>query len=95
MRVRRTELAQSDLDGIWFYIAQDNLPAADRMIDRLIDATRPLGDFPDMGAPRDDLGAGMRSMSVGAYLVFYRRRSAEVVIERVLHGRLDIGPDRF
>ena len=61
----------------------------------MIAATGPLEDFPEMGVPRPDLGDGLRSLSVGEYLIFYRRRSVELVVERILHGRLDINRDIF
>ena len=34
-RLRRTTDARNDLTAIWLYIAQDNLPAADRLMDEI------------------------------------------------------------
>lgn len=92
MKVRRSAAASDDIDGIWLHVAQDSVSAADQLVDRIVEATKPLADFPDMGAPRDHLGPGVRALSVGVYLIFYRRRGAELVVERVLHGRRDIQP---
>jgi toxin ParE1/3/4 len=61
----------------------------------LIDAAIPLEAFPELGIARPDLGDGVRSLAVGAYLIFYRPREGGVVIERVLDGRRDIGPRFF
>jgi len=33
-RIVRTTLARADLRDIWLYIAQDNIDAADRLLDR-------------------------------------------------------------
>ena len=95
MRVRRSAEASDDIQRIWLSVAQDSLSAADELVDRLVEATGPLADFPDMGSPRDELGPGIRALSVGAYLIFYRRRGPDLVVERVLHGRRDIRAELF
>jgi plasmid stabilization system protein ParE len=47
--------AQKDLAEIWHYIAEDSKPAADRMIERLRQATELLGDMPGAGHERRDV----------------------------------------
>ena len=50
-----------------------------------------LSKYPQLGRRRDrDLRAGLRSLSVGGYIVIYRIGDREVVILHVLHGRRDI-----
>ena len=85
--------ARSDLRAIWSYIARDNLVAADRLLDRFeakfaITARQPL-----IGAECRELGADLRSVVVGKYMVFYRvlREDSLVEIVRVIHGARDIG----
>ena len=64
--------AESDLDTIWEYIAQDNIEAADRWIARLFDAFDALGQTPGMGHARSDLTPlPLLFWSVGAYVVIY------------------------
>lgn len=41
-----SEDADRDLDGIWDYIAADNVDAADRWIGKLFDAFDAIGDTP-------------------------------------------------
>ena len=41
--------ADRDLDGIWDYIAEDNIDAADQWIARLFDAFEAIGDTPGIG----------------------------------------------
>ena len=60
---------------------------ADGQIDRLTDRFYLLAEWPMMGRPRDDLRRGLRSHPVGDYLIFYRVRRREVIIQRVLHAR--------
>lgn len=91
MSVRRSAAASQDIDEIWLHVAQDSLDAADKLVERIAEATTPLADFPDMGAPRDDLAPGVRMLAAWPYLIFYRHRGTDVVDERVLHGRRDIG----
>jgi plasmid stabilization system protein ParE len=47
--------ADLDLDGIWEYIAADNIDAADRWIEKLFEAFEALGQTPGMGHRREDL----------------------------------------
>jgi toxin ParE1/3/4 len=47
-----------------------------------------------MGRPRDELGAGVRSVVVGRYVVFYRFTDTELVVLRIIHGSRDI-PSEF
>jgi len=46
--------ADRDLDGIWEYIAADDVEAADRWIGTLYDAFEALGQTPGMGRKRED-----------------------------------------
>lgn len=89
MRVVRTALAENDLLDIWLYIAQDNITAADRMVERLEQRCQTLGVSPMLGSKRDDLVMGMRYLIEGNYAIFYRVHQNTVEILRVLHGARD------
>jgi toxin ParE1/3/4 len=45
---------------------------------------------PQLGAPRNDLGSGKRSLPVGRHVIFYRVAGGDLHILRVLHQRMDI-----
>ena len=47
--------AYADLDEIWEYIADDNLDAADRVLEEIFRTIRSLADFPHQGHKRPDL----------------------------------------
>ena len=64
-RLLKRPEAESDLDEIWLYIAQDNPHNADRFLDRLQERCWALADFPQMGTSRDDLKAGLRCQPFG------------------------------
>ena len=95
IRIIVTEAADADLDDVWLYVARDSMAAADRLVARLMEASRPLRDFPELGIARDDLSPGLRALQVGAYLLFYFRRPEGITIERILHGSRDIQGDLF
>ncbi|MCC6221036.1 MAG: type II toxin-antitoxin system RelE/ParE family toxin [Deltaproteobacteria bacterium] len=82
--------ARSDLDEIWFYIAQDSIDAADSVISRLLDKFTLLASQPLIGRERPEIAAGIRSFAVNAYVVFYRYADGAVEIARVIHGARDI-----
>jgi antitoxin ParD1/3/4 len=79
--------ADLDLDGIWEYIAADNIDAADRWIEKLFEAFEALGQTPGMGHRREDLTSyPVLFWPVGAYLVIYRSESRPIQIVAVTQG---------
>src|SRR3546814_10268328 len=74
--LRRLPAAITDVDEIWFYIAQDNLAAASRMVERITDATARLEAFPASGTPRPDIHPAARSIAVAPYIIYYRDRKS-------------------
>jgi plasmid stabilization system protein ParE len=83
--------ADLDLEGIWDYIAADNIEAADRWIEKLFDAFEALAQNPMMGHTREDLTSyPVRFWPVGSYLVIYRARKPVIEIVAVTQGSRDI-----
>jgi toxin ParE1/3/4 len=85
-RLRRTARAEDDLTEIWAYIARDNPPAADRLLDLLDEKTRMLAQSPKTGAARDDIAVGVRHFPVGNYLILYRDIGDGIEVVRYVHG---------
>ena len=85
-----TAEARKDLDEIWQYLAAENEIIADQVIAKIIQRFPKLAKFPDMGRERTELAAGMRSLTVGRYIIFYRPGKLGVAIVRILHGSRDI-----
>lgn len=92
-QILRTPRARHDLIEIWQFIAKDNEPAADRLLDRIDEVLRMLADNPKAGRIRPELAADLRSFPIGNYVVFYRPVQNGVELIRVLSGRLDIQDD--
>jgi toxin ParE1/3/4 len=90
MRLVVSRDADDDLLQIGRYLTERN-PAAARSVAEEIDRKFwSLTYFPFMGRDRPSLGAGLRSIVAGVYVIFYRVEPDRVVIMRVLHGRRDI-----
>jgi toxin ParE1/3/4 len=86
--------ARLDLKSHWRYIARDNLPAADRLLEAAEETFKLIAETPDIGSQRSFRKlVGIRSRAVTGfrnYLVFYQTRGNVVVILRVLHGMRDL-----
>jgi toxin ParE1/3/4 len=87
---RLTGQAQTDLDEIWLYIAEHNIPAADRFLDILDERFVLLAGQPLLGRARPELAPNLRSLSVGNYVIFYRPIDDGIEVARVLRGARDI-----
>ena len=82
-----------DLDVIWYYLVKESgsVEIADRQIDRITEAFYLLSTHPHIGRRRDDdLRPGLRSFTVGNYIVLYRIDGEEALILYVMDGRRDL-----
>ena len=84
--------AKRNLTRIWFDIAQYSDRSADRIVDEINRRMTVLTQFPQIGAPRDNLMAGVRMLSIRKYVVLHRVESSldEVHIIRILEGERDL-----
>lgn len=92
-RFLRKPQARLDLLEIWQFIADDNVTAADRFLDRIEHALTMLRDNPLAGRARPELAAELRSFPVGNYVLFYRPLPDGIELIRALNGYKDIQPD--
>jgi toxin ParE1/3/4 len=92
MAIRTSPEAESELDDVWYYIATESssIEVAERMLDAINNQFALLSKHPLLGRSRDDLRLGLRSITVGVYVVLYRVEHEDVVILHVLQGRRDI-----
>ena len=89
-QVVKLPLAETDLDDLWWYIAQDNPDAADRFLDKIEERCQAMAQFPLMGLSRDELLPSLRSLPVGKYLIFYLPIEDGILVVRVLPAMMDI-----
>jgi toxin ParE1/3/4 len=88
-RCRFSSTARRDLQGIHDYIAVDDPAAALRWIDRIEETCRLLGENPQIGESCDELSAGLRMISEGNYIIFFRPAVDGAEIARIIHGARD------
>ena len=91
MKVDFSPVAKEDLFDVAVYIAQDNPARALSFVDELEAQCLGIGRTPGIGTARPELGDGVRMLSHGRYLIFYRENEGMIRIERVMHGARDIG----
>jgi plasmid stabilization system protein ParE len=86
-----TRRAKQDVNEIWDYIADDNIEAADRVLDALDNAILKLAKNPGIGHFREELADKRhRFFLVYSYLIVYRHETKPVQIIRVLHAARDV-----
>ena len=84
--------AEADLVALYNYISQasGSFDTAFSFTERLRDACFKLVEFPDRSAPRDDIKAGLRILSIERKTVItYFVRGDEVVISNIFQGGRD------
>jgi plasmid stabilization system protein ParE len=83
--------ALADLEQIWLYVAMNNLPAADKLLDGLYKRIQQLGEMPNLGHLRTDLAKEpLLFISVKHYLIVYRLNGKAVEVVRILSSYRDI-----
>lgn len=81
-------LAAQDITDIWEFIAGDNVPAARRVREEILDAIRNLVHFPHQGHKRPDLTSQpLRFQRVRDYLIAYAPDKRPLLVVGVVHGR--------
>jgi len=81
-----TPLAISHLHSAYDYVAQDNVAAADSLLDRIFTVVEKLAQFPQIG--RQGRVEGTRELVIAgtAFVVAYRIRRGQIDILAVFHG---------
>ena len=93
MDFRVAPQAETDLDGIWYFLAvqSSSVDVADRVIESNTARFVLLARQPYIGRRRDqDLRPGVRTFVVGDYVIAYRVDGENVLILRVLRGSRDV-----
>ncbi|HWV20864.1 MAG TPA: type II toxin-antitoxin system RelE/ParE family toxin [Devosia sp.] len=85
-KVRFTPRALEQLGDIWQFIAEDNEAAADKLYWRMREHIALAAENPGIGVERIPTKQGIRSLVVGAYLIFYEQEPGGIVVLAVVHG---------
>lgn len=88
VRVVRRPQFLDDLYAAYAWIAPESVSAAERLLDRVDLTIDRLRLHPLIGAPREALAPGLRSIRVRPFrhLIFYRASANEIELIRLLHG---------
>jgi len=86
VKVAWSRLAESDLNDQVHYIAQDNLDAAFRMQDRVLERVAGLAKHPEAGRVGRVPGTRELPITGTAYVAIYEVRDGAVLVMRLLHG---------
>ena len=87
--------ALDDVDAIAAYIARDSADRAALFVNRLMEATDALQEFPRLGhIIREINDPSCREIVVGAYRIMYKLQDGDVWITGVVHGARDWRPSR-
>jgi toxin ParE1/3/4 len=92
--IKYTPAAFDDIDEIFSYISHDNVFAAEKLLEKLIDQISALADFHNLGSVLSEekyllVERGFRFIVVHPYLVFYKFVDDSIIIYRISHGRRD------
>ena len=87
--------AESDLEEIADYIAQDNPRRALSFIGEIRERCQNIIIFPEAAPFRKEFGIGIRVIPFGRYLIFYTVHRDTVRIERILSASRSLSNDYF
>ncbi|MDZ4656401.1 MAG: type II toxin-antitoxin system RelE/ParE family toxin [Bythopirellula sp.] len=88
--LRYTSKAHTDVKEILLYISEDKLGAALKFVERIEARCDLIASNPEMGELRPEYGPGVRSVSVGKYVIYHSSTPKEVLILRIVPGVRDI-----
>jgi addiction module RelE/StbE family toxin len=87
MKVEFSPVAEADLDEIAHYIARDNLRAAERWVDKLVEAARNIANAPLAGRMVPELeDPQIREVLVRKYRIVYRVDPKRITVLTIFEG---------
>ena len=90
-----SKVALDDIRSIYDFIAKDSADRAALFIERLIEATDRLEDFPYSGRIIEEIGRDdCREIVYGSYRIMYEIREDTVLISAIVHSARDWSPTK-
>jgi plasmid stabilization system protein ParE len=89
VKLRYTQRARTDIDGIHEYIAQHDSRAASAVVRRIQSASKLLAKYPGLGRATDWVGVRVFPIVPFPYLIYYRATNDALEVIHVRHGRRD------
>ena len=88
--VRIVASARQDLADIFDYIARDKPIAAGNWVSKIEEKCELIATTPEFGEVRPELGGGIRSSTLGRYVIFYRPIENGIEVLRFIPGDREI-----
>jgi toxin ParE1/3/4 len=82
--------AEADLIAIALFIGEHSPQRAIEFLARLRQRCAMLEQLPHAGRPREELGAGLRSLVERPYIILYRSVDSTAEIVAIVHGARDL-----
>lgn len=95
MRIVVSDLANDDPETTYDYLSARSPATATTFIAEINRVFADLVLFPKIGRQRSDLRPSLRSQPVGNQIVFYKLVGDDIVVVRILDGRMNIDRDMF
>lgn len=87
-----TPRARRDLDAIWAYSVESwGEDQAERYLRGIQAAIETVADDPRRAIACDDIRPGYRKLHTGSHVIFFKVETDQVIVVRILHGRMDLG----
>ena len=91
MKIVWADSAKADLNAIRAYISRDSAYYASRVVGRIVEATKVLKRFPELGQVVPEFAdSTIRERHSQTYRILYRVQSDHVLILAVVHSSRDL-----
>jgi toxin ParE1/3/4 len=87
MKLVWSPLARTQLIEAFSYLAERDIDAAERVLERIGDRAERLMEFPELGPPGREHGTRELMITETNYVLVYRIRADRVEVVAVWHGR--------
>lgn len=95
MKIRFTDTAIEQLDGIYAYVAKDSVRYAERVIDRILERATKVANMPQAAAIVPEYSrSDIREVFVYQYRIIYRILTDQIDVLAVVHGAKPL-PDQL
>ena len=86
-----SELAKRDLEDIYAYtIEKWSINQANRYYELIIEEIQSICRNPEIGKSLSEIKKHHRSRSIKSHLIIYKQENQMILIDRILHRRMDI-----